>query len=125
MEVGYRLMRKAAFALALAAAWFVAMFTTNACGTLVLPRTGRYYPAPPSLHGVVTDAHDGRPLEGVVVEIDRFSRTTNARGEYSISLTPNETYHLLARKAGYLTMERDVSILDVDVRLDIMMSPER
>jgi hypothetical protein len=124
MEVGYRRMRKVAFALALAAAWFVAMFTTNACGTLVLPRTGRYYPAP-SLHRVVTDARDGRPLEGVVVEIDRFSRTTNARGEYSISLTPNETYHLLARKAGYLTMERNVSMVDVDVRLDIMMSPER
>jgi len=57
-----------------------------------------------TISGTITDQETGQPIQGATVSISGptlASTTTNADGEYEITLLPLGTYNVKASKAGY------------------------
>ena len=66
--------------------------------------------------GTVTDANDGLPIEGAVVEALGSARSTEtaADGTYSLRLLPG-TYDIEIRSDGYTTHAEEISLADDEV----------
>lgn len=78
------------------------------------------------ISGTVTDA-DGKPVVGADVKVGKQSILTNSSGNYSLSLNNKvSNVVVLVRKAGYLTMAREVKIVSKRAhRLDITLTPDQ
>ena len=76
------------------------------------------------ISGVVTDAANGQPIEGVQVRVvgTGFGAMTNAAGRFFIISVPPGTYNVEARRIGYQPQERvGVSVL-IDVTREVNFS---
>lgn len=76
----------------------------------------RYAEVPSGLvSGTVTDANDGEPIEGAVVEALTSGRSTqtDADGTYQLRLLPGE-YDLEIRSEGYVTHTEPITVADDD-----------
>ncbi len=69
---------------------------------------------PAQISGTVTD--DGEPLAGVSVALDGtdYAVTTDAEGEYELSLLPPGSYSLLFSKQGYQTVALEIVLGEGD-----------
>jgi hypothetical protein len=112
-------MRKAAFALALAAAWFVAMFTTNGCAVLTDSQQVV------KVYGTVTNAETNETIPNVNVDAGTSISTADTLGNYSVYPKSDSSVEIVFRRGGFRPVTKKIETRRNDVRLDIAMSPER
>src|ERR1051326_8053864 len=64
--------------------------------------------------GIVTDAHSSAPLQGVALEVvgTRLGGTTGSDGRYRITGIPAGSYTLVARRIGYASGRRPITVTD-------------
>jgi subtilisin family serine protease/protocatechuate 3,4-dioxygenase beta subunit len=66
---------------------------------------------PGSITGSVTDAKDGSPIVGAVVNDGTRTATTDATGKYTVANVPPGTYQVVASREGYQNSSLTVSVL--------------
>lgn len=79
-----------------------------------------------TIAGVVTDASNGNPLEGVQLSSDQGGVTTDATGHYSIESSVGSAQFLSAYKVGYVTVQGYDVVVEFGqtTTRDIAMTPE-
>jgi len=78
---------------------------------------------PATVTGKVTDANTGLPIEGATVSINNYATTTDADGNYTLSV-PAGTYTLTCAKTGYETYSETVTLAEGDVKtINIALTP--
>ncbi len=77
------------------------LLLTTGCGLLQVER---------SLTGVITDQDIGVPLEGVSVNLDNYSTTTDASGAYYFKNLSRGDFVVRAVKSGYENKEKEIAV---------------
>ncbi|MEO6166605.1 MAG: carboxypeptidase-like regulatory domain-containing protein, partial [Chitinophagales bacterium] len=78
-----------------------------------------------TISGLVTDeVNHPLPYANVYLKGTTQGATTNAEGQYSISLQPGN-YQLVFSYVGYLQVIKNVTVENVPVQLNVQLQPER
>jgi hypothetical protein len=111
------MLRRIALALAVAAAFSGAMYTTTGCGDT--PPS----PTPATLHGTVTNARTGAPLSDVTIVAGGVSATTNAGGKFTMTVPPGTVYVTAIKNGFTMYSGTTITASGGNSTLDISLQP--
>lgn len=75
------------------------------------------------IKGKVLD-QQGQTVSGVTVIINAKQTTTNAQGDYSLSLTENGTYNIKLSIVGYLKLEKEIKVTASERIFDFVLKED-